>query len=650
MPTSAEMARALDGVTILEAPSAEDEAEAVALILREVAETPGRTAALVTPDRTLARRVAVAAPGLGRDGRRLRRTRRSPPRPSAPSSILIVEAAARRFEPVALVSLLKHSLCRLGLPAEEYGRGLRALELAAFRAPYFGQGLEGVAAALERAQADLREGKRRPGGVSRLKSGDWQAAAKLVKALELALRPLEALFQSPAKAALSAIAAAHAKAAEALADPGSAEPADSVWQGKAGEAAAKLFATLLDAECPRPTWRRPTTRSSTAASSTRRQLRCALRPTRALPSGSLTSRACSSPTSSSWARSTRARGRAPPTPAPGSTGRCRPSSVCRRRGAHRRCSTHLHVAARHARGLSHPRRQGRRRAQRALALAAAAAGAARGPAHDGRSRAAVARLGAGAQRARRPRRPVKAPEPRPALELRPRRLSVTAIEKWIANPYAIYAERILRLEALPLLGRPPDAALRGQIVHDALGRFADRFPQALPADTCAELVALAERGLTELTGSPRVAAFWAPRFARFAAWFAETEPAPARRRRAQPRRGGGQPRARGRRQAVHAHRPRRPHRRRQGGARHHRLQDRRQHQGPGAAPGRARPRSCRSRRRSRSPEGSPACPRAQSRRCATSRAPAASRRAWSTSSRTATWQRSPAARAKAWSG
>jgi ATP-dependent helicase/nuclease subunit B len=73
---------------------------------------------------------------------------------------LIVEAAARHFEPVALVSLLKHPLCRLGLPAAELARGLRALELAAFRAPYFGQGLEGVAAALERAQADLR--KRRP--------------------------------------------------------------------------------------------------------------------------------------------------------------------------------------------------------------------------------------------------------------------------------------------------------------------------------------------------------------------------------------------------------------------------------------------------------------------------------------------------------
>jgi RecB family exonuclease len=46
----------------------------------------------------------------------------------------------------------------------------------------------------------------------------------------------------------------------------------------------------------------------------------------------------------------------------------------------------------------------------------------------------------------------------------------------------------------------------------------------LPDDVCGELVGFAEAGLAELTGSPRVAAFWAPRFARFAGWFAETEP------------------------------------------------------------------------------------------------------------------------------
>jgi ATP-dependent helicase/nuclease subunit B len=102
-------------------------------------------------------------------------------------------------------------------------------------------------------------------------------------------------------------------------------------------------------------------------------------------------------------------------------------------------------------------------------------------------------------------------------------MSATSIETWIANPYAVFAERILRLEVLPALGRQPDAALRGQIVHEALGRFAQRFPDRLPDDICAELAALAETALEELAASPRVAAFWAPRFGRFAQWFADTE-------------------------------------------------------------------------------------------------------------------------------
>jgi ATP-dependent helicase/nuclease subunit B len=102
---------------------------------------------------------------------------------------------------------------------------------------------------------------------------------------------------------------------------------------------------------------------------------------------------------------------------------------------------------------------------------------------------------------------------------------VTAIEKWISNPYALYAQRILKLEKLPDLGREPDAALRGAIVHDTLNRFAVAYPSALPDDIAGALVDMARDSLAELTGSPKVAAFWAPRFARFAAWFAETEPA-----------------------------------------------------------------------------------------------------------------------------
>ena len=51
--------QALAGVCKVETPTAHDEAEAIALILRRAIETPGKTAALVTPDRMLARRVAA---------------------------------------------------------------------------------------------------------------------------------------------------------------------------------------------------------------------------------------------------------------------------------------------------------------------------------------------------------------------------------------------------------------------------------------------------------------------------------------------------------------------------------------------------------------------------------------------------------------
>ena len=47
-------------VAVIEAANAEEEALAIAVALREAMETPGKTAALVTPDRTLARRVLAA--------------------------------------------------------------------------------------------------------------------------------------------------------------------------------------------------------------------------------------------------------------------------------------------------------------------------------------------------------------------------------------------------------------------------------------------------------------------------------------------------------------------------------------------------------------------------------------------------------------
>jgi ATP-dependent helicase/nuclease subunit B len=121
--------------------------------------------------------------------------------------------------------------------------------------------------------------------------------------------------------------------------------------------------------------------------------------------------------------------------------------------------------------------------------------------------------------------PVSAPEPRPPVEARPKGLSVTQIERWIANPYEIFAKHILKLEGLKELGAEPDPASRGQIVHEILREFTGKFPDALPEDIEGELIRLADRHFARLRGAPFVRAFWEPQFERFARWFAQTEPA-----------------------------------------------------------------------------------------------------------------------------
>jgi ATP-dependent helicase/nuclease subunit B len=120
--------------------------------------------------------------------------------------------------------------------------------------------------------------------------------------------------------------------------------------------------------------------------------------------------------------------------------------------------------------------------------------------------------------------PVSAPKPCPPVEARPRRLSVSRIERMIANPYEIFARDILKLEPLQPLGIEPDHAFRGQIVHRALQHFAEAYPDALPEDPAAALIGFADRLFAALGGSPRAEAFWRPAFARFAHWFGATEP------------------------------------------------------------------------------------------------------------------------------
>ncbi|MBM3518970.1 MAG: double-strand break repair protein AddB, partial [Alphaproteobacteria bacterium] len=119
--------------------------------------------------------------------------------------------------------------------------------------------------------------------------------------------------------------------------------------------------------------------------------------------------------------------------------------------------------------------------------------------------------------------PIGPPAPAPAVVHRPRALSVTQIEAWMRDPYAIYARHVLKLQPLKPIDQEPGPAERGSFIHAALEEFVHCHPEVLPPDACAELVACGRRALGALFERPAVRTFWWPRFLRIARWFVATE-------------------------------------------------------------------------------------------------------------------------------
>src|SRR5690606_25497090 len=95
---------------------------------------------------------------------------------------------------------------------------------------------------------------------------------------------------------------------------------------------------------------------------------------------------------------------------------------------------------------------------------------------------------------------------------RPRRLSVTQVQTWMRDPYAIYARHILKLKPLDPIDADPGAAEKGTIIHAILDRFLKLHPRELPDNAFDVLRALGEAEFGTLMAVPTVRAFWWPRF------------------------------------------------------------------------------------------------------------------------------------------
>ncbi|MFQ5625234.1 MAG: double-strand break repair protein AddB [Methyloligellaceae bacterium] len=519
------MASALEGVTLIEAPSEQDEAEVISLLLRHAASQPDRTAALVTPDRTLARRVSVR---LAKWRIEVDDSAGTPLDKTLSGSFMdaVADAAGTRFAPVPLLALLKHPLARLGREAGEIRRIARVLELAAMRQPATAPGFKALRTTMKHTRQGLKDGTLRQPAVERLKNSDWRDAGQLLDDLETAFHPLERLFATPGKTVpLDAFLRAHIQAGEALvADKHGASAA--LWRGEAGEVLAALFESLLTADTGEMEISGvdyPELYRSFAAGLAVRPrapkhprifiwgpLEARLQRPDMVVLGGLNEGVWPAATESDpWlSRPMRAEIGLP--------------SPERRIGlaAHdvaQLLSTGEVILTRAQKSGGAPTVPSRWLLRLGAVLDSLDLGDALEPVDPwlcwARARDAAE---AGA--------PVPAPAPCPPVSARPTQLSVTRIEKWIANPYEIFARDILGLTKLEELAGEPGPALKGTLVHDALMQFARQYPERLPRDIEAALMRHISALFKQFGGHARIEAFWRGQFANFARWFAATEP------------------------------------------------------------------------------------------------------------------------------
>ncbi len=141
---------AIRGVRRLDCATPHEEAGVIALIMRETLQyrDEGKSAALVTPDRGLARRVAAE---LKRWGIEIDDSAGQPLATTPPGAFLrlTAEMIAERAAPVPLLAALKHPLAAGGMRPAAFRAAVRRLELALLRGPRPGEGFQGLRAALK---------------------------------------------------------------------------------------------------------------------------------------------------------------------------------------------------------------------------------------------------------------------------------------------------------------------------------------------------------------------------------------------------------------------------------------------------------------------------------------------------------------------
>jgi ATP-dependent helicase/nuclease subunit B len=483
--------RRLTGIRAAVLPDSAAEAQAIALAIREAVDTPGRTVALVTPDRGLASRVSAL---LQRWGITADDSAGQPLSLSPPGTLLlaIASAMAEELAPVPLLALLKHPL----VGGEDDARlrwleDVRLLDLA-LRGPRPAPGIAG----LERhfAEKDREKGCR--GCLAA-----WQRIRPLLADLDGGIGK---------GAGIASFIATLVRATGKLAG-------DRGWRGAAGRAAAELLRELQEEPAADA---KALAVSADDAVALLRQL---------LESQSVRPPYGGHPRVFIWglleARLQQAdlmilgglnEGVWPALPAPDPWLAPKIRANLGLPGLEHRIglSAHDFASALGAREvlITRARRDGRSPTVASrfwLRLDAITGGLPRHPALE-RLTAAIDDPG--------PPVPAARPAPRPPAEQRPRRISVTSVDRLNADPFAFYAQAILQLRQLDPVDADHSAAWKGTAVHKVLEDW-------LKEDDCdpARLMARATELLADSTIHPMLRALWSPRLLEAIRWVEQQE-------------------------------------------------------------------------------------------------------------------------------
>jgi ATP-dependent helicase/nuclease subunit B len=487
----------LDGLYRLDPADQQEEALSIALILRGALETPGARAALITPDRTLASRVAAELRRFGitaddSAGMPLAHS------PQAAFLRLLAVACNERLAPVPLLALLKHPLAAAGLAPADCRTRARVLERACLRGPRPGPGIDNL--------------------IGTLGDKTTEPLSDLLRRLDTILSPL---LELPDKVLPRAMVTTLIEAAEALATTDAEPGANHLWSGEAGEALSTHLGAILpalDALSEQPADTLPGLLDALLENAVVRSaahhgaehprifiwglLEARLQNVELAILGGLAETV--------WPPAT--------DPGPWMSRQMRQSiglpSPEERIGT---AAADFFAAAGAAPTaiLAGPRRRDGAPTVPARWLArldALLAGAGhRLPRHPAVAWAQALDLPAAATR-------LAPPRPRPAVALRPRRLAITEVETWLRDPYGIYARHILRLKKLDPIDEVADPSDYGMVVHDGLNRFLHDIGATWPDDAHHRLRDAMDAALSAAGLRPVLRAWWRPRLRRIADW------------------------------------------------------------------------------------------------------------------------------------